>query len=167
MLVSDAKLPRLNEVVRNSGLLNEVTLKATVLAVDQDSDLALLNVDPPPAEAALLFYLKVNPAKTLTETQRVFVFGYPFGENLNKNVTVSPSAVPSLLLRPDGQLKRIQVNGGIHQGNSGGPVIDSQGNEVGVAVSIIEGTQINFVILGEQPDLSPHGQLRLHPGGAP
>ncbi len=149
MLVSDAKPPRLIEVVRNSGRPGEVTWKATVLAVDQESDLALLKLDLPPAEEAALPGLKVNTAKNLGETQRVYVFGYPFGENLNKNVTVSATAVSSLLLRPDGQLKRIQVNGGIHQGNSGGPVIDSQGNVVGVAVSIIEGTQINFAIPGE------------------
>ena len=44
----------------------------------------------------------------------------------------------------DGLLSKVQVNGGMQPGNSGGPVVDPHGNVIGVAVSIIEGTQINF-----------------------
>jgi S1-C subfamily serine protease len=149
MLVTDSKPPRQIEVIRNSGRPGEVTWKATILAVDQESDLAVLKIEAPPAEESAIPGLKVNPAKNLAETQRVFVFGYPFGEQLNKNVTVSTSSVSSLVLKADGQLKRVQVNGGIHPGNSGGPVIDGMGNVVGVAVSGVEGTQINFAIPGE------------------
>ncbi len=149
MLKPGAPQPRLVEVVRNSGRPTEVTYTALILAVDQSSDLAVLSVVLPPAEVAALPTLKVTSARDLVETQRVFVFGYPFGEQLNKNVTVSASSVSSLHTYPNGLLKRVQLNGGMHPGNSGGPVVDIHGNVVGIAVSKIEGTQIDFAIPGE------------------
>ena len=65
-------------------------------------------------------------------------------------------------LRKDktGQITQVQVNGGIHPGNSGGPVVDANGQVVGVAVSIITGTQVNFAIPGE----AVHSLLRGRPG---
>ncbi len=38
----------------------------------------------------------------------------------------------------------------MNPGNSGGPVVDSRGVVIGVAVSIIEGTQINFAVPGDK-----------------
>ena len=44
---------------------------------------------------------------------------------------------------------QVQVNGGMHPGNSGGPVTDARGDVVGVSVAVIRGTQINFAIPGD------------------
>jgi S1-C subfamily serine protease len=94
--------------------------------------------------------LPVRSAKYLAELQKVYVFGFPFGEKLGKNITVSESSVSSLRKYPGrDDLKEVQVNGGMQPGNSGGPVVDTSGHVVGVAVSIIQGTQINFAIPGE------------------
>ncbi len=48
--------------------------------------------------------------------------------------------------KDNGFLKQVQVNGGMHPGNSGGPVTDARGAVVGVSVAIISGTQINFAV---------------------
>ena len=48
-----------------------------------------------------------------------------------------------------GDLKQLQVNGGMHPGNSGGPVVDSRGVVIGVSVAIITGTLIDFAIPGD------------------
>jgi S1-C subfamily serine protease len=61
------------------------------------------------------------------------VFGFPFGKQLGKNITVSKTSVSSLRKKPNGTLQDIQVNGGMHPGNSGGPVVDAMGQVVGVA----------------------------------
>ena len=45
---------------------------------------------------------------------------------------------------------QVQVNGGIHPGNSGGPVVDSRGVVIGVSVAGIRGTTINFAVPGEK-----------------
>ncbi len=116
--------------------------------MDRDNDLAILRVDgnkqdlPPP--------LPVDTSAGLTELQNVYIFGYPFGENLGKNITISSSAVSSIRKDTDGAVSQVQVNGGMHPGNSGGPIVDSRGVVIGVSVAIITGTQINFVVPGEK-----------------
>jgi S1-C subfamily serine protease len=137
------------EIVLNGGTPAEVVVAGRILTVDRTSDLCLLEAQLPPEKLNAVPKLKVNPAKELVETQRVYVFGFPFGEKVNRNVTVSSTSVSSLQLGPEGILKQVQVNGGMHPGNSGGPVVDARGAVVGVAVAGIPGTQINFAIPGE------------------
>jgi S1-C subfamily serine protease len=140
------KPPRRVEVILHSGEKNEHVFPAQIAGLDRNADLALLRVSikDPPAP------LDVKSAEGLQETQEIYIFGFPFGESLGKNITVSKSSVSSL--RRDekgGRLARVQVNGGMHPGNSGGPVVDANGNVVGVAVAGIPGTQINFAIPGD------------------
>ena len=75
----------------------------------------------------------------------MFIFGFPLGKQLGNNITVSRSSISSLR-KTNGTLNQIQVNGGMHPGNSGGPVTDSSGKVIGVAVSGYKGTQIQFAI---------------------
>jgi S1-C subfamily serine protease len=157
MLETDRKAPGDIEVVLYSGGAKEERLQGRLVAVDRPSDLAVLRVtgkgQPLPTPLA------VQPAGGLLETQRVYIFGFPFGEALGKNITVSPSAVSSLRRDLGGRLKEIQVNGGMHPGNSGGPVVDPRGQVLGVAVSGLRNTQINFAIPGEQVHLLLAGRV--------
>ena len=73
----------------------------------------------------------------------------PLGKALGEEITIRNSTV-SALRRRGGILDKIQVNGGMDPGNSGGPVVDSNGDVVGVAVSGYEGRLINFAIPGER-----------------
>jgi S1-C subfamily serine protease len=150
MLRADAKPPTKIEVVLNGGSPNEISLPATLVTVDRASDLAMLDVQLAPLQAQSQAKLTVLPAKDLLETQRVYVFGFPYGKDVNRAVTVSNTSVSSLHKGADGVLTQVQVNGGMHPGNSGGPVVDPRGNVIGVAVRGIEGTLINFAIPGEQ-----------------
>src|SRR5207248_15421 len=106
-------------VVVHSGEPEEFKLPGLVLGVDRSNDLAVLRVDPQasPLPAPLL----VDSGK-LIETQKVYIFGFPYGARLGKNITVSESSISSLRRDSSGALSQIQVNGGMHQGNSGGPV---------------------------------------------
>lgn len=152
MLEQD-KPPRSVEAVLHSGQgqAKEKVIPASVVTCDKLSDLAVLRLggaNGPPQ--GLPPGLSIQSAKDLQETQKVFVFGFPFGESLGKNITVSESSVSSLRTDKDGVLSQVQVNGGMNPGNSGGPVVNAQGQVIGVAVAIIEGTQINFAIPSEQ-----------------
>jgi hypothetical protein len=143
MLRPESRKPAKVEVVINSGEKDERTLPGQVLGTDPDSDLGLILVRgkdlPEP--------LKVDEHKPLQETDPVFIFGFPFGKELGKNVTVSKSAVSSLRKDDKGQvLRKIQVDGGMNPGNSGGPVIVPSGEVVGVAVSGIKNSNINFAV---------------------
>jgi hypothetical protein len=89
--------------------------------------------------------LPVAQSASLTETQDVFVVGFPLGKQAGPNVTVTATTVTSL--RKEGKdLKHVQVNGGMHPGNSGGPVVDKDGNLVGIAVAAYAGTQLHLAI---------------------
>jgi len=141
MVDPDSRRPQVIEVVINSGETNSRTLKAKFLGMDRTCDLAVLKAEgdklPEP--------LPLGGTSGLSETQAVYIFGFPLGKKLGKNITVSKSSVSSLR-KANGNLHQIQVNGGMHPGNSGGPVLDSKGNVIGVAVSAVAGTQINFAI---------------------
>lgn len=146
MLSPESSLPSAIEVIVNSGETNEWKTTARVLGVDRSSDLAVLDIGTPPHP--LPEPLTIKSAAGLRELDEVYVFGFPFGEQLGKEITIRPSSVSSL--RKKGNiLDRVQVNGGMDPGNSGGPVVDNSGNVVGVAVSGIPGRAINFAIPGE------------------
>jgi S1-C subfamily serine protease len=149
MLREGAPRPRKVEAVLNSGVDGETTLPAELVSIDREADLAMLRVQLSPAQADSVPRLAVAPANDLLETQPVYVIGFPFGEDVNRGVTVSATTISSLHHSADGTLTKVQVNGGMHPGNSGGPVIDGRGRVIGVAVSGILGTQINFAIPGE------------------
>jgi hypothetical protein len=141
MFDADSRPPRKIEVVIDSGEPHAQTLTARLLGADRQADLAAVRIEgkelPPPLEPAM--------AASLHETQLVYVFGFPFGNRLGDNVTVTKSSVSSLR-KENGQLRQVQLEGGVNPGNSGGPVVDDQGRLVGVAVAAIGGTNIGFAI---------------------
>jgi S1-C subfamily serine protease len=148
MLGNASSLPSKVEVVMNSGEPEEFTRAGQVLGVDRVNDLGVLRVAG--LQEGLPDPLPVDTTRSLTEIQEVYVFGFPFGASLGKNITVSKSSISSLRKDPDGTVNQVQVNGGMNPGNSGGPVVDARGVVIGVAVSIIRGTQINFAVPGEK-----------------
>ena len=139
-------LPQRVQVVVYSGQATEEPLNSKILSVDRKSDLAVLQVMP--GESPLPQPLTITAANTLQQTQKVFIVGFPFGEKLGKNITVGDSSVTNLSDNSLGQTELIQVNGGIHTGNSGGPVVNARGEVVGVAID--KKKPIHFAVAGEQ-----------------
>ena len=141
MIDADSRRPLQIEATIDSGEEGSRTIKVKLLGVGRSTDLAVLQAEgddlPEP--------LALGNTADLNETQTVYIFGFPFGKQLGKNITISKSSVSSLR-KENGELKQVQVNGGIHSGNSGGPVVDSKGQVIGVAVSAVPGTLINFAI---------------------
>jgi hypothetical protein len=157
MLSPDSRPPLSVEVIINSGQEGqEKHLKARVLGVDRASDLAVLAV--PEGSLGLPKALTVSKAGDLHELDALFVAGFPLGESLGKEITIRPTSVSSLR-KKNGVLDRVQVNGGMDPGNSGGPVVDGNGEVVGVAVSGIEGRLINFAIPGERVHTILNGRI--------
>ncbi len=150
------------------GETNEKELVGHVVGVDRSSDLAVLRVDP----ADLPLPLEVKSAGELLETQAVYVCGYPYGDELGKNVTITQGQVTALR-KERGELKKVQLKSDMKPGNSGGPVVDAKGDVVGVSVSGIVGTRINFAVPGNYVHTIVRGRLSsmaigqsyLHPDG--
>jgi S1-C subfamily serine protease len=147
MLAPESHAPKTVEVTLNSGEANMKKTTARVLGVDRHSDLAVLDVG---TDVGMPAPLTVKPAAGLQELDPVYVFGFPLGKTLGDEITIRPSSVSSLR-KHNGELDSIQVAGGMDRGNSGGPVTDSNGDVVGVAVSGVEGSSLlNFAIPGER-----------------
>jgi predicted Zn finger-like uncharacterized protein len=159
MLAPESARPESVEVVVNSGEANEWKTSARVLGVDRASDLAVLDIGTPPQPTPEP--LPVKPAGGLQALDEVYVFGFPFGEALGKEITIRPASVSALRKNPKtGLLERVQVNGGIDPGNSGGPVVDNSGAVVGVAVAVWAASrQIASAIPGERVQTILNGRI--------
>jgi S1-C subfamily serine protease len=162
MLVGQTRKPLKVEVILNSGQADERTLAGEILEVDRVSDLAVLRV----TGTKLPEPLSVQSSKDLQETQQVYVCGFPLGVNLGKEISIRKSSVASLR-KEGGEITRIQLEGGMDPGNSGGPIIDTKGNVVGVAVAGIRGTTINFAIPGEKVHSILNGRVSKVSFGEP
>jgi predicted Zn finger-like uncharacterized protein len=149
------EIPRRVQVFLDSGETTQRMFdapKVRLVALDVENDLALLWVDGRGESKPLPAPLAFGRSSALVETQDVFIFGYPLGENLGLNISVNKSTVSSLRKDRAGAVEIVQVAGGMHPGNSGGPVTDRSGAVIGVSVAVILGTQINFAIPSEITD---------------
>jgi S1-C subfamily serine protease len=135
-------------VVFNSGEPNEQTVKAEVLCQLEDPDLAVLKVASlKSVPKAIEFGRAAQPA----ETMPVFILGFPFGDSLaankaNPNITIGRGSVSSIRKDASGKVAKVQIDGALNPGNSGGPVVDAAGNLVGIAVQTIQGSNIGLTI---------------------
>jgi hypothetical protein len=145
MLAVNAPEPTSVKVVRNKGEKNETSFPAQVLAVDHEVDLAVLSVPKEGMPEPLV----VKSAEHLQETQPVYVAGFPLGEVPGKSITINKYELSSLK-KEKGVLEKLQVHGDMLPGNSGGPVLDADGEVIGVCVSILRNTRINFAIPGDK-----------------
>ncbi|OWK35838.1 S1 family peptidase [Fimbriiglobus ruber] len=165
MLDNDSPKPKKIEATFNGGDADSKTVEVKVGYVDGESDLALLAMSAKDA-ATVTDLLTVALSQTLTETQDVFVVGFPLGKQAGPNVTVTATTVTSLR-KEGGNLKQVQVNGGIHPGNSGGPVVDKDGKLVGIAVASYAGTQLHLAIPTEALNSVTNGRVMNSAYGVP
>ncbi len=133
-------------LVLNPGQADELTLKAQIIKVDEEEDLALLKADASPK----LLALSLGADDELFETMPVTAFGYPFGRMLASEeaypaVSVNTGTITALRNKK-GKLSMIQVDAAVNPGNSGGPLVDRKGQVIGVIASGLPGARVNFAI---------------------
>jgi putative serine protease PepD len=110
------------------------TYSASVVGTDKSTDLAVIKVDAPSSE---LYPLAVGDSTQLQVGDGVVAIGSPFG--LEETVT---SGIVSALHRAIQGLTNftindsIQTDAAINHGNSGGPLLNAQGQVVGVNAQI-------------------------------
>jgi serine protease Do len=117
------------EVVLSGG----ATHKAKVLGRDQRLDLALLQIDVPRLHA-----LRLGDSDQLHVGEWIVVLGNAFGEEVTASAgIVSATGVAGSLVQGPtlGYRAYLQTDAHIHRGNTGGPVIDTAGQVIGVAVA--------------------------------
>ena len=113
---------------------NGKTYSAHVVGTDASTDLAVIKVDAP---SSLLQPLTLGDSSSLAVGDGVVAIGSPFG--LEETVTSGiVSALHRQMTSPSGFAinDSIQTDAAINHGNSGGPLLDTQGHVVGVTSQI-------------------------------
>jgi S1-C subfamily serine protease len=109
-----------------------------ILAVDRYHDIAILQIS---GEKDLPTPFKVKPTVGLRENQVVSIIGFPLGSIMSRGATpvvsVRKSSVSALRYEENGILRKLQVQGGITPGNSGGPNVDADGDVIGMTVQVM------------------------------
>src|SRR5688572_11355060 len=122
-----------------------------VLAIDAEGDIALLKVEAPPGQVRPLLLDKTSPQ----EGESVVVIGNPFGleGSVTNGIVSAVRDIPTF-----GRI--IQITAPISPGSSGSPVVNMQGQVIGVATLQITGGQsINFAIPSERISQLQSGPL--------
>jgi S1-C subfamily serine protease len=143
---------------------------ATVKGTDGYRDLAVLSVSAPNSEFHPLKVLGLAGAVTVGET--VYAIGSPFGlsgsmtigivSQVGRTITESTSTQVSI---PD----VIQFSAAINPGNSGGPLLDSNGEVIGITTAAVSNSEgLGFAIPAatlarELSSLVSVGSYALHP----
>ena len=123
---------------------NGNTYKASVVGSDQSTDLAVIKVDAP---QSVLHPLTLGDSSKVKVGDAVVAIGSPFGleETLTGGIV---SAVHRQMQAPNNFTinDSIQTDAAINHGNSGGPLLDSSGDVVGVNAQIAGQTGANVGI---------------------
>ena len=109
-------------------------LPAKVVGTDPYNDLAVLKVNVP---AAQLTPVELGTSANLRVGQRAIAIGNPFG--LDRTLTVGVISSLGRIIEREGELplgEAIQTDAAINPGNSGGPLLNSQGQVIGVNTAI-------------------------------
>jgi S1-C subfamily serine protease len=114
------------------------TYDATIAGVDPSTDLAVLRIEAETLPAPLA----LADSDRLRVGQFVVALGNPFG--LEHTLTTGVvSSLERIIQSPDGRFigEAIQTDAAINPGNSGGPLLDLEGQVIGVNAQIISPSQ--------------------------
>jgi serine protease Do len=145
-------------------LADGTNLPARVVARDRDGDLALLKVDA----GYPLAVVPMGTASDLMVGETVVAIGNAYGYEHTVSVGVVSAVGRDVALNKDVSYKAlIQTDASINPGNSGGPLLNVNGDLIGVNVAIRAGAQgIGFAIPVDAVIKSAAGMMDAHVDGA-
>jgi S1-C subfamily serine protease len=146
---------------------NGEVIPAEVIGFDPFTDTGLLKVDP---DAIDLQPLPIGNSDRLVVGEPLAVIGSPFGEDSSLSTGIVSQIARSIRSLTDFRIEgAIQTDASINPGNSGGPMLDSNGDVIGISQQIITrsgandgvgfGVPINSVIQSVE-QLREQGEVR-------
>ena len=106
----------------------------TILGRDMVRDLAKIKI-----ESSELPFLAFGDLSNVSLGQQIVSLGFPLG---NTSLSVTSGFISSILFDPGRNIMFIQMDSNINSGNSGGPLLNLQGQVVGVVSSRVVGTNV-------------------------
>lgn len=138
-------------------------MKAEVLGTDKDTDLALLQLALPPGSDPVP-HAELGDSAALKEGDFVMAMGAPWG--LSRSVSIGIISCVRRYLRELGQYNLwLQTDASISPGNSGGPLVNTAGQVVGVTtLGAMIGGDMGFAVPSETvrhvaDQLRAHGKV--------
>lgn len=149
-------------------LEGQTEVPAKIIGRDTALDLALLELSRPNLAA-----LPMGESSDIKLGEWVVVIGNPFGEEITASAGIVSSTgrqAAGSLMQDQGMSYRtfrwfMQTDARIHRGNSGGPVLDTAGQVVGMAIATSDRPdELSFILPIDRirealPDLRQHGQV--------
>jgi serine protease Do len=118
-------------------LYDGTTHEARVIGRDPNGDLAVLKID-----AANLSFLTFGDSENLLVGEQVAAIGNPLGEFAN-SMTVGVISALDREINIDGTPQNmLQTDTAVNRGNSGGPLLNAQGQVIGVVTAKSGGTNV-------------------------
>lgn len=153
----------------NVTLFNGKSYPATFVGADAINDIAVIKIEEDPS---VLHPVTMTDSSQLKVGQRVFAIGNPFGLERTMTCGIISSLNRSLKLRGNRTIQSIiQIDAAVNPGNSGGPLLNSHGQLIGINTAIASKTGqssgIGFAIPSNLvarvvPQLLTHGHM-IHP----
>lgn len=147
-------------------LHNGVFYDAELVGKDPDTDIAVLKIDAP---AEYLQPVELGSSEGLRVGQRIYAIGNPFGLERTMSTGMISSLdrqIPSKTGRSMRSL--IQLDATLNQGNSGGPLLNTRGEQIGMNTAIIssdgDSAGVGFAIPASTirrivPQILQHGKV--------
>lgn len=117
------------------------TYDAGLVGYDQPNDMAVLKISAP---AGSLVPIELGDSTRLKVGQIVYAIGNPFGLERTMTTGIISSLNRSLPARAGRTMKSIiQIDAALNRGNSGGPLLDTRGQLIGMNTAIASSTGEN------------------------
>src|SRR6266545_2339799 len=135
-------------------LANGKKYEGKPLGYDPDNDLAVIKIDAPPSE---LTTVQLGNSDELFVGQKVLAIGNPFGFDRTLTRGVISGLARPLKSEITGRLIEgaIRTDAAINHGNSGGPLLDSHGRQIGINFAVPIKTAKKVI-----EDIKTYGRVR-------
>lgn len=142
-------------------LLDGRVMDAETLGTDKDTDLAVIQLDVPEGESVPA--AEIGDSEMLTEGDFVMAMGAPWG--MNRSVSIGIVSCTRRFLPGNSEYSLwLQTDAAISPGNSGGPLVNTEGRIVGINTrGVMYGGDMGFAVPAEtikliRPKLREHGE---------